>query len=83
VHGSHVIPWKESDGKPLVPQSESGVQEMYQLVANRMTGDLFPKTLVIKTKAVLLKKITATTMKTEGATKIFPRNSIPNSMKSK
>jgi hypothetical protein len=56
---------------------------MYQLAAKRMTGDLFPKTLVIKTNAILLKKISAATMKTEGATKIFPRNSIPNSMKSK
>jgi hypothetical protein len=50
---------------------------------NRTTRDLFPKTLVIKTSACLLKGNSAAMMKSEGATKTFPQNSIQNSMKSK
>jgi hypothetical protein len=43
-----------------------------QLATNRATRDFFPKTFAIKTSANLLKRNSLVTMKTEGATKIFP-----------
>ena len=28
AHGPNILPWKESDGEPLVPQSDSGMQNI-------------------------------------------------------
>jgi hypothetical protein len=74
-------------GKAHVPQSESGMQDIvalrWQFAVNRPTREFLPKTFTIKTYASFLKRNSTVTMKTEGATKIFPWNSIRNSMKSK
>jgi hypothetical protein len=87
THNSYIPCWKESDGKPPVPQSESGVQDIVaprcQLAMDRPTRELFPKIITIKTATSLLERNNVVTMKTEGATKIFLQNSIWNSRKLK